>query len=350
MYTFEIEDDQFKFCKAEFKEGKFSISKLGVFERPFQSSVLKELQGILSEIERPVIFAVPRRKVSVHYHSFPSQREEEINQMARFQALRQFPYRELSVVHSAYILKKIPDGYSKVALTVVGEDILSRYLEDVKSFILPDKITVNSLGVFGFYKMARPGRDAVVIDLDNRFSNLCVIGEGKLLFCREINKGFYSIRDNGIDSWLDEVRHSVNSFNKERLYKNIEDLAVVGPKHIDILKKTELPFKNTEFIHQEDFIKKEDDFKFYGHNREKAHSLIKVLGLSAVDKLDIDLTPVSLAQALLKQDVFKQRKAVIIFFALAFFGMALLAGWEYQRKKIYLNLSLIHISEPTRPY
>ena len=83
--------------------------------------------------------------------------------MAGYQALRQFPYKDLNVLHSANILAKMPNGYTKVMLAVVGEGILNKYISGLADFVLPDKVTINSLGVAGFYKMIRKDKDRVLI-------------------------------------------------------------------------------------------------------------------------------------------------------------------------------------------
>lgn len=339
MYAFEIEDDQIRFCCVIPKDGKFLLSRLGVFNRPLQDSDLKLLQKLFSAKEGSVVVSIPRRKVSIHYHSFPTHQDGEILQMARYQALRQFPYRDLTVLHSVNILEKMSDGFVKVMLAVIGQEILNRYLNEVRTFILPNIVTINSLGLVGFYNMIKGKRDRILIDIDIKFSNLCVIAKGKLLFCREINKGFDFIREHGLKPWMEEVTHSVNSFNKERLHPPIEEMTILGPRYIKYLqeRKKEFPYTEVEFLSQERFILKEENFEYFGRSDDELYSVVKLLGLSLINEPEINLTPPNLIQEVLYQKILKQKKKVIFYFSLALLGILLLLGWEYKRKQIYLT-------------
>ncbi len=339
MYTVEIEDDQVKICAAELKENKFLLSKLIILNRPIQSEGLKVLGKIFLKSTSAVTVSIPRRKISIHYPSFPSQQNDEVKQMARYQALRQFPYRDINILHCVNILNKEPNGYTKVMLAVIGEEVLRRYLSGLKDYLLPNMVTVNSSGILGFYTKIRPNKDAIVIDLDTRFSNLCIIGEGRMLFCREIKKGFDFIRDHGIQPWLDEVLNSVASFNKEKIYKNIDSLAIVGPKYIKFLEKDRalIAFNEVEFLPQEDFVSKSNDFEYYGTSNEELFSLVKLIGLSSIEKAEIDLTPPNLIDEISRKKTLQRRKATTLYLSLAFLGLLLLFSWEYKRKAIYLS-------------
>ncbi|MDP8253810.1 MAG: hypothetical protein P9X27_05385 [Candidatus Kaelpia aquatica] len=339
MYSFEIESEKIKFARVLLKEGKFFLSKLGVFKRPITEKDGKLLEKLLHQNEESIIFVIPRREVSVSYHSFPSQKDEEINQMARYQALRQFPYKDFNILHSANILSKMSNGYTKVMLAVVGEEALNKYVSELTHFILPNKITINSLGVVGFYKMIRKDEDRVLIDIDNRSSNLCIIGGGKLLFCREINKGFYFIKDNGMAPWLKEVSNSIAAFNKEKLNQDIKSLTILGPRHINFMEdeRASLPFDDVEFIYQEKFISKEEDFQFFGENSEEIYSLIKLLGLSFIQVPEFDLIPLGIAQRVVKKSLYRERKRAGIYFVLAALICILIVRLEYKREEVYLG-------------
>ncbi|MDP8216337.1 MAG: hypothetical protein P9L98_03330 [Candidatus Kaelpia imicola] len=339
MYSFEIENEKIKFAKVLFKEGRFFLSGLGIFNRPITEKNGKLLEKLLHQNEESVIFVIPRREVSIHYHSFPSQKDEEINQMAGYQALRQFPYKDLNVLHSANVLFKISNGYTKVMLAVVGEETLNKYVSELTRFILPNRVTINSLGVVGFYKMIRKDKDRVLIDIDNRSSNLCIIGGGKLLFCREINKGFYFIKDNGITPWLKEVSNSIAAFNKEKLNQDIRSLTIFGPRHISFMedRRASLPFDDVEFIYQEKFISKEEDFQFFGENSEEIYSLVKLLGLSSIQVPEFDLMPIGIAQRVVKKSLYRERKRAGVYFVLAALICMLIVGLEYKREEVYLD-------------
>jgi len=339
MYSFEIENEKIKFAKASFKEGRFFLSQLGIFNRPITEGNGKLLEKLLRQSEEPIIFSIPRRKVSIRYHSFPSQKDEEIYQMAGYQAMRQFPYKDLNILHSANVLSKMPNGYTKVMLAVVGEGILNKYVSELAHFILPNKVTINSLGVVGFYKMIRKNKDRILIEVDNKSSNLCIIGGGKLLFCREVNKGFYFIKDNGITLWLEEVLNSIAAFNKEKLNQGIKSLTILGPRHINFLEdqRESLPFDDVEFIYQENVVSKEEGFQFFGENSEEIYSLVKLLGLSSIQFPEFDLTPLSIVQGVVRKNLYRERKRAAIYFAAAFLACLFIVGLEYKRKAVYLD-------------
>ena len=340
MNIIEIEDDQIKFSSVEFKENKFFVLKLGVFKKPLEDKEKKDIAKAFVHSSDKIVVSIPRRKVSMHYHSFPSQRIDELQKMAHFQALKQFPYKDLSVIYDLRVLLKEANGYTKVNLSVVAENILNKYIDDVKGVISPDRVTVNSVGVVGFYRLLKNEKEKILIEIGNNYSNLCIISEGELFFSREISRGYYSIRDDGIKLWLDEVLHSLDSFNKEGLIPKIDSVAILGPKHLKSLEdiKEQLPFSSIEFIYQEDFIKKEDNFEFFSQNRNEIYSLIKLLGLSYYDeRLSIDLTPPLLLQQSLKKNISSGRRRAAIYFGAAALVLITTFGVLYKRKVAHVN-------------
>ncbi len=340
MNIIEIEDDQVRFSSVEFKEGKFLISKLGIFNKPLDDKNRKDITRCFSNSLDKIVVSIPRRKVSMHYHSFPSQKIDELENMAHFQALKQFPYKDLNVIYDLSLLLKEQSGYTKVNLSVMAEDILNKYINEVKDFILPDRVTVNSVGVVGFYKLLKDDKDKILIEVGNHYSNLCIISGGKLFFSREVSKGYYSIKDDGLKPWLDEVLHSVESFNKEKLIPEIDSAVILGPKRLNILEKIKdsLPFKSVEFIYQEDFIEKEEGFEFFGQDRAEICSLVKLLGLSyCKENPTIDLTPSSMLQKSLKKSLSSSRKKIALYFAFALLALLAIATLSYKRKTDYVK-------------
>jgi len=91
MNIIEIEDNQIKFSSVEFKENKFFVLKLGIFKKPLGDKEKKDIAKAFVHSSDKIVVSIPRRKVSMHYQSFPSQKIDELQKMAHFQALKQFP-------------------------------------------------------------------------------------------------------------------------------------------------------------------------------------------------------------------------------------------------------------------
>lgn len=337
MLGLEIEDDHIKFCSAEFLNGKFNLNKLGIFRLPLSPDAIQVLKRTFRIWESGVRASIPRRKVSIHYPVFPSHREEEIQQMAHYQALRQFPYRDINVNYSVNILFKVSRG-TKVILAVVGEEIINRYLNEIRNFILPTSVTINSLGVLNFYKKVRGGQKRIILTLDAGYTNFVITSGGKLLFCREINKGYRFIEERGIEGWREDIIHSVNSFNKERLSEPISGATVIGPRNIKFLEEkiSQLPFEDLEFLYQEDFIRIGEGCELLGEGRED-YSLATVLGLAVMDKAEIDLTPSAVIQEIYRRRTLKQKKQALVLWSIVLLEIFALFGLEYRRKKLYLQ-------------
>ena len=257
--------------------------------------------------------------------------------MAHYQALRQFPYRDINVNYSVSILSRLPQG-TRVILAVVGEEIINRYLNEVKNFILPTSVTINSLGVFNFYKKIRGNQKRIILALDAEYSNFVITSGGKMLFCREINKGYRFIEEKGVESWQAEILHSLNSFNKEGISSPISGVSIIGPGNIKFLKEkiSSLPFDNLEFIYQEEFIRKGEGCEILGEKKED-YSLAAVLGLAVMEEMDIDLTPSVIIQEIYKRRAFKQKKQAGLLWAIVFLEILCLFGLEYRRRKLYLK-------------
>lgn len=337
MLGLEIEDDHIKFCQADFYAGKFEIHKLGIFSLPLSSETIQFLRKTFRNWNSSVRASIPRRKVSVHYPVFPSHKKEEIQHMAHYQALRQFPYRDINVNYSVNILSRLSQG-TRVILAVVGEEIINRYLNEVKDFILPTSVTINSLGVLNFYKKIRGNQERIILALDAGYTNFVITSGGKMFFCREVNKGYRFIEEKGIEAWRTEILHSVNSFNKEGILSPISGVSIIGPANIKFLKDeiSSLPFDDLEFIYQEDFIRRTQGGEILGE-KNKNYSLAAVLGLAVMDEMEINLTPPVIIQEIYKRRAFKQKKQAVILWAIVFLEILCLFGLEYHRRKLYLG-------------
>ena len=337
MLGLEIEDDHIKFCQADFYAGKFEIHKLGIFSLPLSPETTQFLRKTFRNWGSAVRASIPRRKVSVHYPVFPSHKKEEIHHMAHYQALRQFPYRDINVNYSVSILSRLSQG-TRVILAVVGEEIINRYLSEVKGFILPTAVTMNSLGILNFYKKIRGNQERIILALDAEYTNFVITSGGKMLFCREINKGYRIIEEKGVESWQAEILHSVNSFNKEGISSPISGVSIIGPGNIKFLKEeiSSLPFDDLEFIYQEDFIRRGEGCEILGEKREE-YLLAAVLGLAVMEEMEIDLTPSAIIQEIYKRRVFKQKKQAVLLWTVVFLEILCLFGLEYRRRKLYLR-------------
>ncbi len=124
---------------------------------------------------------------------FPSQKQDEIRSMIDLQVGNRIPYSREEVEIDFQILSKTADGYAKVAVVIIPQEIAMRYWKIFSDSKIPvHGITISSIGLWLLYQQQpdlsdKPG---AIFDLDVNHSEICLCYKTHWLTSREIPVGF----------------------------------------------------------------------------------------------------------------------------------------------------------------
>jgi Tfp pilus assembly PilM family ATPase len=234
-YTgFEIEGGFIKLAQAEDFRGSRKIVKLMVKKLASQSEkdVITALKNILDEIKGPIehlVISIPRHKVAVRFLSFPTVNEKEIEGMVKLQSVKELPYAKEEIVSDYLITERSKDGYSKIALTIVHQDVINEYLDILKKVNLePERITFSTEAILNWYKVAfehDKSKDcSVLVNLDAQDTDIAILCNSNLGYTRGLNWGLSQLQERADlkNKLATEVRRTIEGFVRQKKAKRIE--------------------------------------------------------------------------------------------------------------------------------
>jgi len=178
-----------------------------------------------------VTIVIPRSRAIFRFMSFPSQKEDEIRSMIDLQVGSRIPFAREEVEIDFQILSKTADGYTKVAVVVIPEDIAMRYWRVFSDAKVPiDSMTISSVGLWLLYQQQpdlsdKPG---AIIDLDLNHSEICLCYKTHWLTSREIPIGFVQMQQDGYVEILKQWELTQNNMSGEKLTEAVQSVYLVS--------------------------------------------------------------------------------------------------------------------------
>ncbi|MCM8778923.1 MAG: pilus assembly protein PilM [Candidatus Omnitrophica bacterium] len=346
----EIDDRHLKVVQGESEATQIKVNKFFLLNFTSLSQELPQIVSSLKKINissRRTILFIPRTKFSVHYVSFPTQNPEELNEMAKFRAKRQLLYTKEEIMHGFRAIGRDGTG-TKTMLLVVRETVVQNYLKVFnEAKINPTIVTINALGLANWFELIFPqqNKDICLVDLDNYSTVVSILNRGKLVFSREVNKGWEQFKgdDSRIVEIASEIQYTISAYEKEEFGPKIQEFLVTGvskgrEKLAQALQETlgkEIRFLSPLEKFNLAETEKEEFFK-----AEEQHSLAKVLGcFSSEEDFEINLIskiekkPAGIKISLPAFSPAMQKFLVYLWFFLA---VGFIFFWEAHRQKVYL--------------
>jgi|GEM_PF-1425312 len=310
----------------------FSMSGQTISRKEFSRIVW----GILKGRPQTIIGCIPRQSAMIRFIKLPSANNEEIESMLEFQVTRQLPFSKEDIVTGYKILEVDQEGYSKVLLVVVQENILSNYFDLLKlAGLPPTSICLSSEAVLNWFLNDKAGSRMsgqgmyILIDVDYLFTELLICEGGNILFSRAFVQGASSLcnfeKELEITTWArtlaDNIRHSLLAFKKEKAVDSelINNIVITGGvykffKYIkeDLQKELEV---NVEYVDVLDSIKIQTTDQDWADYRSLPVSFSTIGGMALYgESLIIDLLPKELkAQRLHRQKKMEITRLYILF-------------------------------------
>lgn len=184
---------------------------------------LRKLNFVGSE----VTVLIPRSRVILRHMVFPSQREDEIRSMIDLQVGNRIPYIREEVEIDFQILSKTADGYAKVAVVIVPQEIAMRYWKIFSDSKVPvQQISFSSIGLWLLYQQQPDVSDKLgaILDLDVNHSEICLCTKEHWLTSREIPVGFVQMQKDGYGEILKQWELTQNNTNEEKSTGSVESV------------------------------------------------------------------------------------------------------------------------------
>ena len=199
-----------------------------------------------------LIVVVPHQVAVVRNLEFPSTNPDEIKNMVELQIGKQTPFAVDEIIYDYAILDINTEGYSRVMLAIVHQNITNRYFKILKAAELRmERVVLSSEGLLAWYRFAHKekadDKPYVLIDMDCGKSNFTVILKNKLIFCRNISVGKLESL-NEMEEWQEklvkEIKHSIYAYQNEMAGKEIDKIIITGAQAFtELLNKTVLKDK-----------------------------------------------------------------------------------------------------------
>jgi len=174
-----------------------------------------------------VTVLIPRSRAILRYMVFPSHNEAEIRSMIDLQVGSRIPYSREEVEIDFQILSKTADGYAKVAVVIISQEIAMRYWKFFADAKIPvHGITISSIGLWLLYQQQpdlsdKPG---AIFDLDVNHSEICLCYKAHWLTSREIPVGFVQMQQDGYVEILKQWELTQNNTSGEKLTGSVESV------------------------------------------------------------------------------------------------------------------------------
>lgn len=202
------------------------------------AAVLQEAVALLPRKPREVEILLPRHFVIVRTLELPSHDDNELRELAGFQAVKQTPYALDEMVLDVEILEKNSSDFSKVLLVVVQKDVVDRLLRVAKKANLKVRaIRLSTEGHEAYFLAAQAKTGAQTAGLSGGFfsidysrSHLCVFNGGICRYSRSIPLGWRNVNGSPASDAVfqqkiaDELELSSTAYRKENPGKQIGNL------------------------------------------------------------------------------------------------------------------------------
>ncbi|MFA4981050.1 MAG: pilus assembly protein PilM [Candidatus Omnitrophota bacterium] len=309
IVVIEIGNDWLKIAENRYPAGSRIVSRLD-FKKiadidGSMTAAISKIFSILKLDKHSVISYIPRHLATVRILELPATDPKEINEMVSLLAIKQTPYSKEEIVSAYKTISCMKEGYTKVMLVIVRQNIIADRLETLKGAgISSDRVALSTEGIYNWLSSAypeelKPDSPAfILLDVDSNYSDFIVIRNGRLSFTRNILIGANQLTDEKKDwreSFIEELKHSMGLYqNEERDVKlskillsgaagNVEYLDTTLSSRLDIPSSFTDPRKNLRFS---------GDMAVFDEDRYKNISTSALFGIAVRDNdIELDLTP-----------------------------------------------------------
>ena len=240
LTVIEFSAQRIKLVQFLFVKKQRIITKLFIKDNIFDSEheFINALERIIKinhlKIDN-LLISLGRSLVTIRFIKLPCVNEEEINNMAEWQAVKFLPYKIDEIVVSHQTIRVDADGFSHVILVIVPKSTIRKFTNICDVLKLhPRAITLSSEGLLKWYVDFQSDADKdsalALVDIDKDSVELVIIYQERFLFSRSLVsseiEGDYQSKE-GI---INEIKISINSYTKQESSVPIKKIILIGNK------------------------------------------------------------------------------------------------------------------------
>jgi Tfp pilus assembly protein PilN len=204
-----------------------------------------------------LILILSRRQSIQKQLRLPSHNEDEIKKMINLRIVNEVPYQREDIIFEYSILDKEASGYTRVLVTIVHKDLVSRYLKIFNKLGLnPVRITLSSFGLLYWlnYQKSRiktiGDSPYVVINIDDVGTEICFCYLDHLLYSRGINLGAKDLIDENLEHYAKQLLLTMKTYGKEEMGPEIRKAVIISslPQIPDIQNALKQEFNITSEV------------------------------------------------------------------------------------------------------
>jgi Tfp pilus assembly protein PilN len=348
--VFSISEGMVKFLQVTAAQKKL-VTGVGVIDTDNKNDaqISQALRAFIKErklnfTESRVTIVVPRSRVILRYMAFPSLKPEEIRSMINLQIGSQIPFSKEEVEIDFQILTKTEDGYAKVAVVIIPQELAMRNWKIFSDAAIPVQgITVSSIGLWLLYQQQPdlPDKLGAVVDLDAHQSEICICNKSYWLTSREIPIGSAQIQKDGYGEILRQWELTQNNTGNEEIAGHVETvlLACAANRAHELeneMTKTRNDLKFKEIFLPQTLVMARG-VQWPKAMIENGVSVASLAGIAfSSQPLLIDLTPRSVKQAQ-EQRVYQRQLVILgIWITASLISLGLALGMGFFRKNVQL--------------
>lgn len=237
--------------------------------------------GLKSNSIKPkeTVLIIPKNFVKIRVSQLPSIDDEELSQMARFEAERHILFQADQHVIDYYVMEKNEIGGSKVLIASVDSTLINPFLEILSlAKIEVQTTTVSSLCLFNDLKFLRPDQindgPFAITNIGYTHTDITIVNKGTITFARSLTIGISQLTESlQIKSSEDKLTKALLSgiyFDAKEEKENIElpseqvfvidedNLKIDSPDVYDDTLKTET-LENISIVVSQNIIEEDSD-------------------------------------------------------------------------------------------
>ncbi|MFH1621949.1 MAG: pilus assembly protein PilM [Candidatus Omnitrophota bacterium] len=223
-----------------------SINNKRIITKLFCQDITKDLgeYEFAKELEKAIkanhlkigelIVSLDRSLVTIRSIKLPSINENEVKDMAQWQAAKILPYKIEEIVVAHQTIKIDENSFSHILLVVVPRNIIKKFTNVCEYLKLQPKIiTLSSAGLLHWYinQPSQPVADIVLlVDVDKHRVELVIIDNNKFIFSRSFSLIQVKDKRDVINKIVNEARLSIDYYHKQETSQQINKIVLTGDK------------------------------------------------------------------------------------------------------------------------
>lgn len=331
------------------------IVKDGIADSEYEFT--KELEKIIKDNHLKIndlIISLDRSLVTIRSVKLPFTSEEEIKNMANWQASKLLPYKVEEMVVSHQTLTVDENGFAHVNLVIAPRIIIRKFINVCEALKLKTKsIALSSEGLLRWYSDAqqRQANDTLfLVDVQKNKSELVIVDQNKFIFSRSFALAQTQDEESAKNKIIEEAKLSMEYFGKQENSPQIKKIVLVGDRQwisdlaITFRASFSLPVDTLDHIENLDLRENISELSVKG-----VYSFASVCGLALSKKpLEIDLCPPELKDKISYLEKKKEllRALILLFSAVLVIGCMFAFSIYHKKKTIDILNAQIEKTSP----